>query len=205
MLPNIWMIAAAAVYAIGAWEYIVATLKGIVKPNRVSWLLWGLAAGISLLAEVKQGVSWPALMTAMVTIGPLAVFAASFVNRKAYWRLTRVDIACGLFAVLGLLLWHLTKTANLAILFGILADFFASLPTVVKAYHAPHTEQDRVFLLSIVAAVITLMVIRTWSFASYAWPVYLVGLNTLFVVLIRFKIGIRPQTKTTRPPGTIDG
>lgn len=205
MLPGVWMVVAAAAYLVGVQEYIVATLRGKAKPNRVSWLLWGVAAGVSLVAEIRQSVGWPAVLTAMVTIGPLGVFVASLVNPKAYWRLTRFDLTCGLFAVFGLILWQATDVANLAIVFGILADFAAALPTINKAYRAPQTERAQVFLLSVVAAVITLLVIARWDFANYAWPVYLVGLNVLFIALIQFGLGPRLGRPTARSPLAGDG
>jgi hypothetical protein len=76
----------------------------------------------------------------MVGFNPFLTFLTSFVNKKAYWKITRLDLACGVLAIGGLVLWKMTDTPNLAISFGILADAIAGIPTVIKSFQEPETE-----------------------------------------------------------------
>jgi hypothetical protein len=156
---------------IAGLSYLIATLKGTSKPNRVTWFLWTLAAFIAFTAEVKQGVGLPALMTFMVAFNPLLIFIASFANKKAEWKLGRFDYGCGALALLGIALWMLTSDANLAIIFAILADGIAGIPTIVKAYRFPDTENYLVYLFGGINAAITLLrsrtgILRTLAFRS---------------------------------------
>src|SRR6266568_7982361 len=105
MLNQNFVIVGMLIGTIGTLVYIVDTLKGKVKPNRVSFLLWSIAPFIAFAAEIKQGVGLQALMTFVVGFLPLTIFIASFVNKKAEWKLTGFDLMCGALSIVGLVLW----------------------------------------------------------------------------------------------------
>jgi hypothetical protein len=107
---------------------------------------------MAFAAEVQKGVGLPALMTFMVGFTPLLVFMASFVQRGAAWRLGLIDAVCAVLSVAGLALWWATREGDVAILFGILADGLAAVPTAHKAFVAPATEDPRLYLLSAISA-----------------------------------------------------
>lgn len=174
---------------LGALSYLVDTLKGKAKPNKVSWFVWALAPLIAFGATVQQGVGVRSLLTFMVGFNPLLIFLASFVNKKAYWKITTLNLACGALAIAGLVLWLITDIPNLAIFFGILADGIAAIPTVIKSYKDPETENPNVFLGSGIAALITLLTIKVWNFEQFAFPVYILGICALLYVFIKFKVG----------------
>lgn len=116
------------------------------------------------------------------------IFLASFVNKKSYWRLGRLDIICGILSIVGILLWYITKTGSAAIAFSILADGLAAIPTIVKSYHAPETENYKVYLLGATSAALTLLTIKTWSFAYIGWPLYILVITSLITILVKFKL-----------------
>lgn len=174
---------------IGTLGYIIETLKGNVKPNKVTYFMWSLGPIVAFLAQLKQGIGTQSLMTLSVGLQPLAIFIVSFVNKKAYWKLTRFDLSCGLLALLGLILWQVTKVGNIAIIFGILADALGALPTVIKSYKFPETERGWPWLTGSINALFTLLTIRNWSFASYGFSIYYFFLMTLIFVFVQFKIG----------------
>lgn len=76
----------------------------------------------------------------MVGFTPLCIFIASFFNKKSYWKITKFDLLCGLFSIFGLVLWYITKEGNIAILFAIFSDLSAGIPTLVKSFKYPETE-----------------------------------------------------------------
>ena len=178
-------------YASGA--YIVDTLKGQTKPNRVSWLLWTVAPLIAFGGELGEHVGIQALTTFMAGFCPVLILLASFANRKAFWKLTRFDISCGVLSLVALVLWALTRTGNIAILFSVLADALAATPTILKSYHHPDTESSMAYLASGVAGIITLLTLTTWSFALVAFPLYLVVSDAVIYTLVKF-----PQFRPNR-------
>src|SRR5438045_193855 len=104
MLNENFVILGVFINFLGGVSYIIDTLRGKVQPNRVSWGLWAFAVTIAFLAEIKQGVGIQSLATFMVGFTPLLIFLASFVNKKAYWKITKFDMACGVFSIVGLIL-----------------------------------------------------------------------------------------------------
>lgn len=189
MIDERFIVLGVIIGSFGIVSYLVDTIRGKVKPNRVTWLLWALAPLIAFVAEIKQGVGIHSAMTFMVGFGPLLIFFASFVNKKAYWKLTKLDYTCGAFSILGLVLWYITEIENLAILFAIMADGTAAIPTLIKAWKAPETENYVAFLLSMISAGITLLAIKIWNFPHYAFPVYILIIDIIFFTLIKYKIG----------------
>lgn len=128
-------------------------------------------------------------MTFGVGFSPLLVFLASFVNKESVWKLRRFDFVCGALAIIGLFLWYVTRNGNFAIFFSILADGMAAIPTLVKSYSFPETENYHVYLTAAISAAITLLTIDIWDFAHFGFPVYILILCTIFVSLIKFKAG----------------
>lgn len=173
----------------GSISYLVDTIKGKTKPNKVSWFMWSLAPLIAFTAEIKEGVGLASLMTFSVGFGPLLIFISSFINKKSNWKIQKLDLLCGLLSVVGLILWQITKIGNIAILFSLISDGAASVPTIIKAYHYPETENANVFILSAINAILTLLTIRIWNFAHVAFPLYIFFTCTLISLLIKFKFG----------------
>lgn len=148
-----------------------------------------LAPMIAFFAEVKQGVKIEALTTFIVGFMPLLVLVSTFVNKKAEWKITRFDLFCGFLSMLGLVLWIITKVGNIAILFSIMSDGLASLPTMTKSFNHPESENDMAFWAQAVNGGIALLVIRQWNFQHYGFPLYLFLMGMVIALLIRFKLG----------------
>lgn len=189
MIDERFVFLGLALNFIGTFSYLVETIKGRVKPNKVTWFLWAVVPLIAFSAEIKKGVGLASLMTFMVGFGPLLVFLASFINRKSFWKAQTLDYICGAISLVGILLWYITKEGNVAILFSIIADGTAAIPTMIKSYKAPETESYNVFLLSAISALITLLTIREWNFAHYGFPLYIFLICIILTSLIKFKIG----------------
>jgi len=192
--PN-FVIIGVLLQVIGAWSYLVDTIKGKIKPNKVSWLLWSIAPLIAFAAMVKQGVGITALATFIVGFAPLVIFIASFLNKDAKWEISKLDIVCGTLSIIGLLLWMITKVGNVAIFFSILADGLAAIPTIVKSYKFPETENSMVFSFGVLNSVIALLALSEWNFQSYGFPLYLLFLDFAIATLIQYKWGLKLQKK----------
>jgi hypothetical protein len=195
MINQNFVILGAIIAAIGTVGYLIDTLKGRVKPNRVSFLLWSLAPLIAFAAEIQQGVGIQSLLTFVVGFLPLTVFIASFVNKQAQWKLTRFDLTCGAFSLLGLILWYLTKSGDVAILFSILADGLAALPTLVKSYNYPETESSWPYFTSTISGVITLLTVKVWNLANVGFPLYITCVTLAISSLVQFKLGEHIQAR----------
>ncbi len=186
MIDERFVLLGAALVTAGGVSYLLDTLHGLNQPNKVTWLLWGVAPLMAFAAQVSEGVGIAAVATFAVGAMPLAIFAASFVNPRSEWRTIAFDLVCGALSVLGLLLWAVTSDANIAILFAIIADFAAAVPTLIKAWSHPETESAVLFWLGIVNGAIGLLIVDSWTFENYAFIGYIALVNAVFATLITF-------------------
>lgn len=177
-------------------SYFIDTIKGKIKPNRVSYFLWALAPLIAFSSQIRQGVGLQSLSTFIVGFNCTIIFLATFVNKKSYWKLTVFDFACGFLSLAGLILWMVTKIGNMAIIFGILADGLACLPTIRKAYLDHKSENVWPYVATLITSIITLLTIKTWSFANSSFSIYLLVINLVIIPLIAFDFRKLLKTKT---------
>jgi hypothetical protein len=70
---------------------------------------------------------------------------------------------------------------------SMLADGVACIPTVIKSYYHPETEDPRAYLLAGISALITLFSIQTWTFLYYGFPLWTLLICAVFTLLIKFK------------------
>jgi hypothetical protein len=189
MLHDNFIIVGTLIGAAGSLAYLINTVKGKVKPNRVSFLLWSIAPLIAFFAQIQQGVGLAAFMTFSTGFLPLTVFIASFVNKQAEWKLTRFDLLCGILSFVGLALWMITRVGNVAIFFSIVADGLAAIPTIVKAYHYPDTELAWPWIATVFGVILTLLTLTTLNFANSGFILYILVVNVLIYVLVQFRLG----------------
>ncbi len=189
MLNENFVIVGAIIAGLGSLSYLIDTVKGKIQPNRVTFFFWSLAPLVAFAAEIKEGVGIQSLLTFMVGFTPLLILIASFANKKSYWKLGSFDYICGILSFLGLTLWYITGKGNIAIFFSILADILAALPTYVKSYHHPETENSWGYSTAAINAIITVLTIKKWNFGYYAFPIYTICLDLSLFALIQFKLG----------------
>ncbi len=174
----------AAIQLIGVYSYIKETVRGTIKPNKVTWLLWSIAPLIGTAAAFTNGVRWAVIPVLMSGLGPLLVFISSFVNKNSYWKLERFDYWCGFLSILALLLWYITKMATVAIIFAIASDLLAGIPTIIKSWKYPETENIGPFTTGLFASLTSFAAVKIWDFSSLAFPIYLIFMNAIIAFAI---------------------
>lgn len=177
MLPESFAIVGAAIGSLGGLWYLRDTIAGRARPNRVTYLLWGVFPLVIFAAQRAQGVSGLSWTSFAAGFLPLLVFAASFFNPVSYWRTTGRDYGLMAAAIVGLILWAITDEPNLAILFSLLADLLAGLPTVIKSYRHPRSESWLAYAISAVGFGISLLSVQTYDFQNTAFAAYVFVMN----------------------------
>lgn len=198
MLPAWFIIFAIALRLLASGQYIWGIFQGKARPNPVSWLLWGITPLIALAAQWQRGWDIQSLVLAALAVGPLVVFVIGSAKTGLRHYLTPFTWWCVGVSGIGVLLWQVTAIAELALLFSILADIAANLPTLQKAYKDPSSEYAFPFVISIASMVIALLTIHDWNFVTYGFPLYLLFINLTLVIfatvpLRRILARIRPR------------
>jgi hypothetical protein len=178
---------AAALNLAGGASYLRATLNGTIRPHRITWLLWAAPPLIVFGAQVTSGVGIQALLALSIGLVPLLVFLAALRQKGEPWPLGVGDYLCGALSLLAVALWAVTSNADLAILLSIVADLLAGLPTLAKAYTAPDSENQTIFVCTCLGAAIVLATIDRWSFAEAAFPLWIFLFTLVFVAVLRIR------------------
>jgi len=76
-----------------------------------------------------------------------------------------------------------------------MADGMAGIPTIIKSFKEPESENYKAYFYSMINAGITLLTIKTWSFAHWGFPIYIFLICALLTLLIKFKLGKRYLSK----------
>jgi hypothetical protein len=135
------------------------------------------------MAQLSNGVGLISWVSFVSGFTPILVLIASFFNKKAYWKTEPLDYICLVAALAGISLWAITDNANLAILFSIIADLFAAVPTLIKCYKHPESESWIAYGLSTIGFTFTVLTVQTWVFDNYAFIIYLSLNNGAMAIL----------------------
>ena len=204
MIDQNWVFLAVAINLVGAIIYAYSVVKGSTRPNRVTWFILSFAPLLAFAAMIAQGVSFKeSVFTLETGISPLIIFISTFFSKQPQWEITKFDLMCGTLSIIGFLLWIILKEGNVAIVFALLADGLAFLPTLVKAFKYPETESPYAFMLGTVAALIALAIITTYDFKHVAFPLYILIADVTAVLFIYFKLGKRIMNNVTLPDSEI--
>jgi len=182
------VIFATLINTFGSFFYLKDTLEWKTKPNRVTWWIWAAAPLIWATAMYfSQWLTWNILPVFVAGFFPFLIFLSSFVNKNSYWELKKLDYICLALAILALILWGITNNPLIAIIFSILADFFAALPLIIKIYKFPETETISAYFAWLISALSAFLVIKNWTLEEYLFPAYLVLICSIIILAYYWK------------------
>lgn len=192
MLDPVFISVAIALRIWAGVDYFVATLKGRVKPNPVTWLFWGIAPLVAFAAQAQHGLEPASWVTLVLGIGPLLIFGAAITkNKRQRWKISIFDVLCGASAAIGIILWQATNDPAMALTFGIIADILGGIPTVYKAFVRPDSERAFPYFLSLCSMVVTVLTVQQLNYLTLGFPVYIFCINALIATLVVTRVGLR--------------
>jgi hypothetical protein len=184
MLPEKIIFVGVLINLIGLFWYIKDVIKGGTKPNLVSWFIWSLAPFIGVFFQFKAGAGLSILPIFMAGFTSLVVIIIAILKKNGYWKINSFDIFCGIISLLALILYVFTHNLSISILFAIISDALAYIPTIRKSWSFPETETGLMYATGIVSNLIGLLTINTWTFPIYSFGVYIILFNAIVVFSI---------------------
>jgi hypothetical protein len=139
---------------------------------------------IGVFFQLKAGAGLSVLPVFFAGFGPLVVIIISLLRRNVIWKIGKLDIFCGVLSLAALVMYVLTHNLGVSILFAILADGLAAVPTIVKAWNFPETEFAAGYLPGIVDNMIGLLIIKNWIFTIYSFSIYFILVNSILIFAI---------------------
>jgi steroid 5-alpha reductase family enzyme len=150
--------------------------------------LWGATAIIAFIAQVHEKVGFSAIATLALGVSPCVIFVIAVIKKNYDARLNPWTIGCTVSAVVGIVLWRLTDNANIAICFSIITDISASVPTLIKAYERPTSEDGIAYFISMLSLLVVLLTIKEWRFVDFAFPLYMLLINATLLFFSKVSI-----------------
>ena len=181
---NIIAYTTVLIQLVGVSFYIRDMFRGTTKPNRVSWIIWALGPIIGAWLQWQVGAGLSVLPVFMAGFNPILVVIASFIIKEGYWKITKLDVVCGIIAFLSLVLWVVTRSFSISILFAIVSDLLAGIPTIIKSWKFPETETSSAYIGGLTANILGLFIIKEWIFPIYSFGAYLILLNVVLIFCI---------------------
>ncbi|MEO8862882.1 MAG: hypothetical protein ABI354_00970 [Candidatus Saccharimonadales bacterium] len=165
-------------------------LKGKAKPHRITRLIVWLASVAGVLG-VMHSASLPG-----------KIFAFIFLARATYLLImsviygvggmAKLDLYCLGIGILALAAYVVTKNGTITISLGILADLIGYIPTFVKTYRKPDSEDPIFFTIEGLASLFG--VFAVWSLqAAILFPIYFTLSSFTVVSLIYRKKIFQPS------------
>ncbi len=158
--------------------YIKDILHGTTRPNIFSFALWEMLLLISALAQFSSGSSYSIVFIIGDLIGTgLVVLLCLF--GYGYGKYGKLEWACTALAVAAIVSWQITALPVLAIVFAVVADALAAIPTVVKTFKDPWSEAPAQWLLIAFASVLAISSTTIFDLPNTIFPAYLFLVNGL--------------------------
>lgn len=178
---NYWIVGTLILSLISPIFYTKSMLAGRAKPHRVTRLIVWLAAVAGVLGIINSpnvaGIIFAGIFFARATY--LLIMAVMYGVGGA----SPLDRICLVIAIFALVVYVVTGSGLLAITFGILADLIGYIPTFVKTWHRPQSEDPFFFGIEGVASLLAVFAI--WELrVDILFPVYFVLCSAAVLFLI---------------------
>lgn len=167
--------------------YIIDIVKRKTKPRVVSWFTWAILTLIAGFASFSDQQYAAAVLSFSATFEVLLICILGLIYNGDR-SISRFDIICQILAIIGFVLWMVFNSPSIAIVFVIVIDVIASLPTIKHAWEKPHEETWITFLGAGIAALFALLAAESFTVTGVANPIYLVIVNFLLFGIITLRL-----------------
>jgi hypothetical protein len=155
------------------------------KPERAMWWIYTALFALLFFAQVSAGAHYLLIVTATYVLSSTVIAILSV--KYGYGSFHLRDGLSLAVAAIGLVLWRLTNNPLIAILMVIIVDFAGFWLTLLKAWHAPHSETLIFWELTLTATVFSVFSAGSWKLSIIIYPIYAVIADVLLVCLIIYR------------------
>jgi len=176
--------------------YIKDIFHGTTRPNVVSYSIWAALLLISILAQWSAGASWSILLLIGDFIGTSTIVVLCFIG-YGYKKYSWVEWTSLILAVVATVAWQLTKEPVIALVFAIIADALAALPTLMKSIRDPWSEFPLTWFMIALGALFSIFSSTIYDTPNLLFPFYLLIVNGSIGIAALIGRRIKPRTNAT--------
>ncbi len=174
----------------GYLPYFKDLIKGSIKPHMFSWLVWGLAEGLSAYGSFIKGGG---AGTWFSGAGACLCFVVFFISiSRGEKRITRLDCIGLGGALAGIVIWIATSNPLGAVVMAAMVDSLGFIPTFRKSYSKPGEEAISIYLTSFFGFGISLLALQAVNLTTVLYPAVATitaGALVVFILIRRSRPG----------------
>lgn len=149
------LVLATILSIVGLTDYVLSILRGKTKPHRTTRVVLFLVSITNLIGALAAHAGWGVLLLSLFFFGRSLILAILSLTHGVGGT-SRLDITCGIIAVLGVIALVITGNGIWALVFAIVADAVAYIPAIVKTWKLPKTEAPLLYWLEAFAAMLAI-------------------------------------------------
>lgn len=169
--------------------YVRGILRGRVKPQRTTFLIWTLLGLIAIFSQLAKGATNSLWLPSLETVGGIVILLLSI--KHGVGGFNKRDYVAIFIVTLGLVAWYFTKEAAIALYIVIFIDAVGLYLTLHKTYLAPKSETSLAWTMSSVGGLFTALAVGSLNVILLSYPVYIIFSNAAVVLAIQ--MGIRAK------------
>lgn len=154
MNPSIIGAIAGILALLQAVPFIYSTLRGHTRPERATYAIWSVVNCILLFSYLSAGATTTAGVNAAYTFTTLLILVLSI--HHGVGGFTKLDLMSFVLAGLSIVLWVNTSNPLVALYLSMLVKFIGVIPTIVKTYYRPDTENSLSWAMCAAASTLNL-------------------------------------------------
>src|SRR3989344_7423884 len=162
--------------------YVYDILRGTTRPNVVSYALWAVLLFVAILGQLTSGASW-SLVFVLGNLGAMIIVIGFCLAGYGYKKYGKTEWICGILAIFAVIAWQATNEPLYVIVFAFVADFFATIPTIVKTYREPKSELPLGWAMVACGALLGIIASTKFDLANMLFPVWALIVNSTVTVL----------------------
>ncbi len=194
---NFWIIGTLVLSLISPISYTKSMLAGKAKPHRVTRLIVWLASIAGVLGVLHTNNVSGLIFALIFLTRATYILAMSF--KYGTGGSSTLDKVCLVLGILAIVAYVITKNGLLTISLGLLADLIGYIPTFVKTYKQPASEDPLFFAIEGVASFFGVLAVWAWQ-PDIILPVYF----TLCCIVIELLIYRKKLSRLFRLRPEID-
>lgn len=155
------------------------------KPHAFSWLIWGVLTAIGFFGQVSDGAGPGAWVTGFSAVICFVIFILGLVKGRT--NIVFVDWVSLIGAGIALILWPLTNSPLLSVIFITIIDALGFFPTFRKSFAKPHEETLITYFFSGFKFLLSLFALSNFSIITALYPISLVVMNWAFILFLMIR------------------
>lgn len=187
MIFKVLGILSAIIFILGDIPYLLDTIKGRIKPHRVTWGVVFLLNIIGFANQYAAGARNSLWLFGAAVAMTGAIFFASI--KHGVGGRSKLDIFALITSLIGIVLWQVFDSPLLSVLANVFVGVVCLIPAFAKARKYPETENGIAYLAGAVSALLAAISIGEVDYILLILPVT----SAILQFYMSYLLYIRPK------------